>query len=359
MIFHLLTDNPVYIDTFISKADEIGNEENCYILIKQGGIKNIKSKNIYQTSLKGAIEKFNEQKFSRIVIHYLNVPAIEFLNTVDINIPVNWIFWGGDGYKHPGLKKNLYLPMTKKILNVINPRKGLKVLWDKYRSYIFQNKLENSLTKIDFCCTQIKGDYDLIMTAVPNLKMKHKFFAYRGANNKNEVTANKTGEFQKVKLLVGNSANPTNNHIDVLNLLKEFDSKIETITCPLSYAGSKEYIAKVIEFGKNTFGEKFIPLIDFLAFDKYQLLIESINVAVFYHTRQQGYSNTIMMLEQNKKILMNPSSTLYNMYQNFGVANVYSNFEDLFSSSLKTNDNLFNSLGDDVINDWYKNLLNH
>lgn len=359
MIFHLLTDNPVYIDTFISKAEEIGNEENRYILIKEGEIKNIKSNNIYQTSLRGAIKKFNEEKFSCIVIHYLNVPAIDFLNSVHIDIPVNWIFWGGDGYKHPELKKNLYLPMTKKVLNTISPRNGLKALLDKYRSYKFQNKLEKSLAKIDFCCSQIKGDYDLIMAAVPNLKMEHKFFAYRGVNNKNEVSVSEKGEHQKIKLLVGNSANPTNNHIDVLNLLKSFDSKIDTITCPLSYAGSKEYIAKVIEYGKNTFGDKFIPLIDFLAFDKYQLLMENINVAVFYHTRQQGYSNTMMMLEQNKKILMNPSSTLYHMYKEFGVSNVYSNFEDLFSSNLKTNDDLFKTFGDDIINSWYQNLLNH
>ena len=58
------------------------------------------------------------------------------------------------------------------------------------------------------------------MAAVPNLKMKHKFFAYRGARDKNEVIVNKDEEFKRVKLLVGNSANPTNNHIDVINLLK-------------------------------------------------------------------------------------------------------------------------------------------
>jgi dTDP-N-acetylfucosamine:lipid II N-acetylfucosaminyltransferase len=360
MIFHLLTDNPVYIDTFIEKSNSISNVENCYVIIKKGKIKNIKYSDIHQTDLKGAVKVFKREKINKIIIHYLNLPAIDFLNSIESKgVKIYWVFWGGDGYRHPELKKNLYLSRTTSVLKRINPRGGVKKILDNYRTYAFKYKLEKALKRIDYCCTQIKGDYQLIMNAIPNLTMQHKYFAYRGVEYVQIKPKVYNPPRAKLSLLVGNSANPTNNHLDILALLKNYDSHIDSITCPLSYSGSKEYINEVVDFGKKMFGVKFKPLIKFLEFDKYQQVMENINVAVFYHTRQQAYSNTLMMLEQNKKILMNPESTLYHMYKEFGVKNVYSDLDDLFNSEYQDNDQLYLSLGEKIIDEWYKDVLNN
>lgn len=358
MNFHLVTDNPVYIDTFISKANSLSKEENCFVLIKNGEIKHIKNRNIIQTDVTGALKIIEQQQVGKIFIHYLNSPAIDFLNRIHFKKPVYWMFWGGDGYKHPDLKKNIYLPKTREILSKINPRKGFKGIWDIYKSYIFKSKLEKSLKKIDFCCTQIKGDYNLIMSAVPGLKMQHLFFAYQGIDVISKAPKSPVIREQRLNLLVGNSANPTNNHIDILKILQLHENNIEKIICPLSYAGNDKYIKKVIEYGELKFGKKFIPLTEFLPIKEYEDLMETIDVGVFYHVRQQAFSNTVMILGKNKKILMNSRSTIFKMYKDINTNNVYSHFEELINSDIGNNEHLFKSLGEDIIDNWYLEVLN-
>lgn len=50
---------------------------------------------------------------------------------------------------------------------------------------------------------------------------------------------------------------------------------------------------KVIIKGKELFGEKFIPLTEFMTFEKYLEFLGSIDIAIFAHKRQQAMGNTI------------------------------------------------------------------
>ena len=49
------------------------------------------------------------------------------------------------------------------------------------------------------------------------------------------------------KILVGNSGNESNNHIDIYYKLKDFNLKERKVISPLSYGGSIKYINNVIK----------------------------------------------------------------------------------------------------------------
>ncbi|WP_083234102.1 TDP-N-acetylfucosamine:lipid II N-acetylfucosaminyltransferase [Candidatus Marithrix sp. Canyon 246] len=72
---------------------------------------------------------------------------------------------------------------------------------------------------------------------------------------------------------------------------------------PLSYGDPKGvYIKEVISTGTKIFGDKFIPMTEFMDFDKYLNFLGSINITIFNHNRQQAMGNTITLLGFGKKV---------------------------------------------------------
>ena len=216
------------------------------------------------------------------------------------------------------------------------------------------------MSRINFCCNQVRGDHELIRSLDPEISIKHRYFSYNGVQkNKLESYSNEfRHHHDPVKILLGNSANASNNHIDALKMLYNYEDKIKQITCPLSYSGSQAYINKVINVGKELFGDRFVPVQKFLPLEEYKKVLNSVDIGVFYHSRQQAYSNTIMLLEQKKQILMNPKLASYNMYQEFEVENVYNDFSKLLQTEVKDIHNLYINLGENKIDSWYENVLN-
>lgn len=90
------------------------------------------------------------------------------------------------------------------------------------------------------------------------------------------------------------------------------------IIVPLSY-GSPEYAQIVADFGRNRFGEKFIPLMEFISFEKYIEMLAEIDIAIFNHARQQALGNTITLLGLGKKVFMRTDVVQWSLFEKIGV----------------------------------------
>jgi len=110
--------------------------------------------------------------------------------------------------------------------------------------------------------------------------------------------------------LLGNSGFPTNNHLDIMIRLSKMKKQNFEIICPLSY-GPPIYINKIIEKGKMFFGDRFIPLLDFLNPDKYFGILKQIDLAIMYHNRQQGMGNVQILVYLGKPICMKKTSLFF------------------------------------------------
>lgn len=64
---------------------------------------------------------------------------------------------------------------------------------------------------------------------------------------------------EELHIQIGNSADSSNNHFEILNKLEKFKNKNIKLFCILSY-GDKIYAEKVIKYGEKIFKEKFIPI---------------------------------------------------------------------------------------------------
>jgi hypothetical protein len=204
-----------------------------------------------------------------------------------------WVYWGGDIYICQKPNKTL----SEKI-------------YEQFRKILIR--------RIKYIAGFLPGDFELIKkwyktnaTYIPiiyPLPVKIDFSLQNRKNTK-----------ESTQILIGNSADPSNNHIEALSLLVKFKNEPINIICPLSYGGTKEYIENVIKTGCELFHEKFVPLTQFLPADEYNLILQKTDIAIMCHNRQQGLGNMLPLLSNSCKVFVKPNVTTFSYFQNIGI----------------------------------------
>ena len=192
-----------------------------------------------------------------------------------------WVMWGGDLYVYQLGEKN----------------------WKwRVREFLRRPVIKN----MGHLVTYISGDVELARQWYGAKGEYHECLMYlSNVVDPDIIQAAQAGleEHKGQNILVGNSADPSNNHIEALEKLLPYKDENIKIFVPLSY-GDQEHAKKVIETGKAWFGDKFVPLTSFMAFDEYLKFLKSIDIAIFNHKRQQAMGNTITLLSMGKTVYM-------------------------------------------------------
>jgi hypothetical protein len=87
---------------------------------------------------------------------------------------------------------------------------------------------------------------------------------------------------------------------------------------PLSY-GNLAHAKKVIEQGREWFGDKFFPITSFMPFEQYLALLKSVDIAIFNHKRQQAMGNTITLLGLGKTVYMRSDVSQWEFFKRLEV----------------------------------------
>ncbi|WP_309499589.1 TDP-N-acetylfucosamine:lipid II N-acetylfucosaminyltransferase [Sulfurovum sp.] len=282
----------------IPKANNVININNKYI-----GKKNIlRLAKVLNQLMLNAEKVILHGLFSYDLINYLYLHQ-KFLKKC------YWVMWGGDLYSH--------VLSSKTIGNAFG-----------------RHRKKTVIRRIVGLITYIKGDYELAQKWYGAQGEYYECFMY--PSNLYKEYGMKPKEHSTITIQVGNSADPTNNHIEVFNKLEKYKYKDIKIIVPLSY-GNQDYAKEVIEQGKKIFGVKLVPLTEFIPFDKYLDILSNIDIAIFNHNRQQAMGNIITLLGLGKKVYMRHDITPWKMFEDTGI-NVFdvSNVKiDLLSEDTK------------------------
>ncbi|HAW79865.1 MAG TPA: hypothetical protein DEO59_02795 [Balneola sp.] len=305
MILHI-SPNVVFIHQFIGFVEKSFSElEMKYVIFQKDQKKRLPENSKVQklnysltkigfASLISLIRDIN--KADRIVLHGLN-EAMTFL--LLFLMPWNlkksyWFTWGDDVYKEV-LKNSLKL----KLLSF-------------FKKFVVRN--------LGFIVVEIDGEYENI----------NKFFNPRGERIKsfkypsNIFTSTITEGINQdsLNILVGNSSDPGNCHLEMFRALKEELAKKGlqnyNIVCPLSY-GSDDHAEKVIKKGELLFGSNFMPLTNFLPLDEYQKMLSSLDIALFNHRRQQAMGNIINLIGLGKKVFIRKEVTTWDYFEQLNI----------------------------------------
>lgn len=233
-----------------------------------------------------------------IIIHQLNQPKL--LLFISIFYPkllnkMTWVIWGGDAHF-----------LCEHIVTV--------------KERLIAKLYSHAIKKFAFIASHIPGDYKLVTS---RYSTNAKYINLKYPSPIDEVTINRVKKTLIRKdgrtIMVGNSADPSNNHIDAFVALSKFVDCDIKILAVLSYGGNCEYIDSVIKAGKNIFGSQFVPVVEYLSFEDYLRLVSSVDVCVFNHRRQQGMGNLRLFFTLGTKVFISSQVTTFSYYKTIGI----------------------------------------
>ncbi|MDN5107361.1 TDP-N-acetylfucosamine:lipid II N-acetylfucosaminyltransferase [Aliarcobacter butzleri] len=280
-----------FLAPFINFVDEhFGRENHYYVFITS-------EKYEYGLTLEHKVEFLHtDDDIFIILLEYMKIAKKIILHglwrdKVDVLLYFNlellkkcyWVIWGGD----------FYFPETK----------------SKIRHKIIKN--------IAYLVTYIKDDYELTKKWYGISGKYYECFMY--PSNIYKEYDIKPKESNTINIQLGNSADPSNNHIQVLQQLVKYKDKDIKLYVPLSY-GKQEYAKEVISKGKELFADKFIPITEFMLFEKYLEFMSKIDIAIFAHKRQQAIGNIISLLGLGKKVYLDTQTVQFNFLRNHDIS---------------------------------------
>jgi dTDP-N-acetylfucosamine:lipid II N-acetylfucosaminyltransferase len=252
-------------------------------------------KNVIQLNRKSQIvmllREMNEAE--KVVLHSIFLSQIVWLLAFQpwLLKKCYWVIWGGDLYHYQ-----------------FRDRDFRSSVYEKIRAFVIK--------RMGHLVTYFKGEYDLVKQWYDTSGAHHECFTY--PSNIFQNFELKPQDHTSINIQIGNSATPTNQHFEVLEKLSVYKDQNIKIFVPLSY-GDMVYAEKVIEFGKSKFGDKFVPMQEFITIDKYLDFLSSIDIAVFNHNRQQAIGNSIALLGLGKKVFMRTEVTSWVALQDLGL----------------------------------------
>ncbi|MDH4562760.1 TDP-N-acetylfucosamine:lipid II N-acetylfucosaminyltransferase [Pseudomonas sp. BN411] len=202
-----------------------------------------------------------------------------------------WVIWGGDLYDYKSANRN----------------------WKWKLRNFFKGYL---IKRIGNLVTYVKGDVDLARDWYGAMGKYCECIMYPSNIYREYVVRSELRS--TINIQIGNSADSTNNHVEILERLIPFRDKDIAIYAPLSY-GDLDYAASVARVGKEWFGEKFVPLTNFMSVDQYRCFLGKIDIAIFNHKRQQAMGNVITLLGMGKKVYLRSNVTSWDVFRSAGV----------------------------------------
>ena len=130
-------------------------------------------------------------------------------------------------------------------------------------------------------------------------------------------------ETEPLKILFGNSADPSGNHLDAIHYIKNSNLRDQKIYSFLSYGDSMSR-QWTIEYANEQIGENFHPVTEYMNRVEFVNFMNKMDVLMMYHNRQQAEGNIMTALVLGKPVFIKPSNPQYGMLKRMGVKPVYS-----------------------------------
>lgn len=325
-IVHLVPDEK-FIDMAFRQFEEVAPGQNMFVVLGVNRkLKHIKKTPIHSITAHSLRMFLQTDNCAALVMHSLNPSFIPFLKHIPKGKPVVWLGWGYDIYGSllaKAFPEGLLLPQTRHLIskkspeNFLNQAKQnvkvvLKMLLGTTKPYSSE-----LLNRVDYFSPVLDVEFELATKLNPWFRPQYICWNYGTVED--DLSS---GDFEPDHLgqdiLVGNSATPENNHLEVFQLIKNsINVEGKRIIVPLSY-GNTHYRDQIITIGKSYFGDQFVPLADFMPNDQYIKLLNNCGFVFFNHLRQQAMGNITITLMKGAKVFMNSRSPAYQWLINKG-----------------------------------------
>lgn len=315
MILHLLNDN-IFSDRVIEHFSKLYPDSTIFVTFSKN-LKNIQNKSHV---LFVDEEKFIQltQEHKRLIIYSLfgsnnNKVILKLDRSVRIAVSI----FGGELYTNFFVRSkfDLFEPRTLDFLKKEDYKKPIYSYGILFKIYNFFFKVKNNSNFIFYQTKRICERADYILTIIPTEQLVFsrlfkgkKYFQFSYGSIQDLLATIKQEDVPTHhRIVIGNSATYTNNHLDVFDKIQ---STKYQVSCPLNY-GNSEYASIIKSKGYELFGEQFLPLETYLPFEKYVSLLRGSRVLIINTIRQQAVHNIMLGLFFGLKVFLNKNSVVY------------------------------------------------
>lgn len=204
------------------------------------------------------------------------------------------MIWGGDAYPlldEPLLQKS-YFNQQKLIYSFFQKSKLKNAIYSSFFLFeIWKLKRRNeqqfiidTIKKFTHFSSVLINEEILFRKYLPLQSAKYMPFNY--ANTHQLLGDFVDKKIKGNKILIGNSRDPSNSHLEIFNKLKD-DQRFSKsfILTPLSY-GYAKYLDFIEEKGNEIFEERYIPLRKFMHLEEYIKVISECSICIMNHNRK-------------------------------------------------------------------------
>lgn len=195
--------------------------------------------------------------------------------------------------------------------------------WKAQCSFDYCRKIEQ-IKRIDYIVLpkEATGEFSLVKKLYPTFRAKHVYGLFDQNFDLASVMPTKQDASKPYHVLLGNSADPTNNHIDGMHFLKKNFKENFDVYSVLSY-GDTNGKKWAIECGQKLFGDYFYAVEDYMDRQSYLNFVNNMDAIVMFHNRQQAVGNIMTALVLGKPIFMKSQNVVYKMLRSIGVETVH------------------------------------
>lgn len=265
-----------------------------------------------------------------LVVHFMNRRAQELTLNASGRVTVFWSGWGGDYYHlMPGGQEALYAPRTTGLLRqlerntVAPPRTHLK-RWAlrcgarRAIHWLHSRRWHSIVTRIDLFSAPIEPEFELLRSALGS-KFRAGYCQLNYGSVEDSFGPDPARKGDLRRLLLGNSADPVNNHLDAAWAIPEDVRRTLTIVVPVSY-GRRDYAEAVcrefrgLGFANIEVMRQFLPLSEYISESS------RCGIAIYDARRQHALGNIGAALCQGARVFLNPANPCLRYLQSLGAA---------------------------------------
>jgi len=326
MILHFLADDK-FSDYAISQFDSVNPEENEFVILtwaKNGQLSHVVQKHKVRVLVHDSVDIATVIEslslYKAIIFHNIsNLSQQLIIENTPRHIKIGWVFWGFELYNRSEYILSTLAIYTKLLyVNLLVTRTLKKLILTLLSKEKLQKKAQIDMkifTRVDYCLTDLHEDF-LLSKQKFSAGFQHLWYNYYSIEE--TVGSLRKSYSNGSNILVGNSATPSNNHLDVFFRLNKMSIEQRKIITPLSY-GDKKYGKIIKKFGEKIFDENFTALMDLLDREEYNNIISSCNIVVMYQKRHQGMGNILTAIWLGAKVYLSEVSTTYQYFKRIGV----------------------------------------
>lgn len=326
-ILHLANDN-MFIDSAYKSFESIAPLCNTFFIPsfnkKLNNIKETPAKIVNPISYINPLFIKSLENYDMIILHSLMRFNMEVVAHASPRLRFVWIGMGSDYYDLIyENSESLYQEQTKEIVKNLTIMKSSSKKINSYLKQLARNIICKNfdkhviIEKIGFFSPVLENEYDIVASKF-NLNFPDYVDWNYGISSKMIDGNIKNSNLNGDNILVGNSATPENNHLEIFGFLSNQNLSGKKIICPLSY-GDFAYASVLKDKGKACFGDHFLSVDKFMPYEDYINLIKSCSNVIMNHHRQQGVGTLLSLLYLGAKVFLNKKNPLYMFYKEKGM----------------------------------------